>query len=794
MRAWNGSPLHLSFAGNVELARQYVQRARVYAGFLMDQLGGKDTTRFHQFNEPDGTRIWVQAWKDMQGERVIAQIHSPPSGGTTILPLPGIVAFIPAKGFLPLLIDDGTYLDVPRYVYASPYLDNNGGKLNGLLGTQAQVTVHGKEGDHRVAKTSEAAWMAVKDKTTLKWTASRAHAGYFGMQNWLGTRKDANENTLDVISWDGPRGRYANPFNHGYQVSSGQVYHRMRVLADVADEQLSYYVIGAGIHHADNTSWLYQICATSDLKFNVFKWQVQKTGGIDEHDEFSERYQVTGVKTLIATHDPNIDFQTEDNYALWEARTGFLFNTTGDKAVMTIATVRHTGGTPLNPCGTYRTYLYHFDIAAGFSRELVWDGSSGGEEEGEILYPYKVGLDWVQVARGVKTYPYGDYRFWYFLEDLQEHKTQVDTLNFVYKTKPKTQTLCADYVGDEIVYLYYTNPEVTVTVDLLSQWSADYWPSYVNEQGWVLSSWVTGNITDWNVSNNTKVSVSKRRFWSSNNSIFWEGGECETTIKMGGKEDNFLHGLVGDPPGHYDPQPEPNPTWPDEFSISTRHIWNGWAYDNPAECRAQRVDYNINFLDLRFGLMTLTEDAWAESADVTWRMNFGVDGVQYFDVERTKTFRIIAGTKEVDALEYQHDNGHLAIGIPFPEWGINSGSGFGFDYFDRLRDYYIPFPSDTEKVGTLMNQPWCATAKEWASVMSPKRPEIGAISMTYAGNDVIYTLPYGGVQYKPNGTNPDLATLGDIKQASLWGEDDNPQKTFFEGDVAKHFLANLALV
>lgn len=75
-RYWAKPSVQIRVFGDTVLAQTHIKRARVYAGLLMSQTSKLRPMRFHQWEEPDGTTIWVQVWNDLLGQRAILEITS----------------------------------------------------------------------------------------------------------------------------------------------------------------------------------------------------------------------------------------------------------------------------------------------------------------------------------------------------------------------------------------------------------------------------------------------------------------------------------------------------------------------------------------------------------------------------------------------------------------------------------------------------------------------------------------------------------------------------------------------
>jgi hypothetical protein len=79
---YTGSYFPIRIFGDREVGERHINDARQYAGLLFDQLaieqpGQLVINKARWFNLRDGTRIWCQVWRDMQGERAHARIYSP---------------------------------------------------------------------------------------------------------------------------------------------------------------------------------------------------------------------------------------------------------------------------------------------------------------------------------------------------------------------------------------------------------------------------------------------------------------------------------------------------------------------------------------------------------------------------------------------------------------------------------------------------------------------------------------------------------------------------------------------
>jgi hypothetical protein len=825
----------MSSAGDPTKTGRLRNRARILVQQLINQI------KAPPFN---GVGHQSRSWRGNNGETIHAMVNmvglapiiralvESPMGDVELLVqelhVPGIVAFIPASGAMPQYTDSaylgfgigaGVYTPHARRTYASPYLKWPGTpeeeKVNGLLGTEYSTTIQGREGDHRERKPAECGWLADWDKKTGEWTATRGHTGYFGIMNWIGKPTEAELNAgkprKDIVSWDGPRSRYAKPSSFGIGGRGGRVYHRLRILCDLLhpdykpdDIYSDVSTVGAAIHHDGEGAWLYQAAYSLNVPIRIFKWKLAKSGAEDEKDEFDDRYVVSqeGPPELIASIDLQEPFMTGTGaHYLWEMKTGFFFNESGTRAVCTIGTV------PMSGSEGNRTYLVKYSISGGVAFDKVFDSTELEKDEGGITFPLKLGYDNPQqMSSASKCVPYGDQRFWYVASGASGGGAS-ESDSSEYKLKSFTQVVCADYAGDSLVYLYYTNPETVVTQTAYSNWSGtgydEAWPVSSNPctSGKIshLSIWC--DITSWDVGTRVEVKIGDRRFHSSDGKINWSGGACDSLLRMDGDEDTFLHAI--DTTGicrKHCATFIPNPSVPGmpagtvgSFGIYLRLAGTGWAYNNPAECKGQRKNYNIDYLDLRFGLMTLQELSQSESAMVDWRMdNFplNLEDMQKFRFDQTQKFIVIDGSTVVEELEYENISEEYPIGIALPQIGWNMSTGFGVDYWWRMNTYYIPRQWQPE-VSSSMNQWWDSPAKAWCAPIAPNPPWVGNSSMLRVNGDLIYSIPYA---YE----NADSLTSPVFKQASVWGKDTNPQQTFFEigGDdePPQFYLANLSLI
>jgi hypothetical protein len=825
--------------GNLPRAHEVQGTARLLVQQCIDQIkfnGGWGSAN-RQIALRDGTVVKAIVLQNIRGMQPIVRVEIFAPKGTEkekpVPHIPGIVAFIPASGPMPQYTESlnlgfgigaGIYLNTARRTYASPYVlfpgTQDEEKINGLLGTEYSTTIVGREGDHRERKPAECGWLADWDKATGEWTATRGHTGYFGMQNWIGKATEAEQKAekprKDVLSWDGPRSRYGVPSSFGIAARGGRVYHRLRILCDLLhpdykpdDIYSDVSTVGAAIHHTSDGTYLYQVAYSLNVPLRVFRWTIVSSGSEDEKDEFDDRYTISqeGPPDLIASIDLQSPFRSPQ--VMWEMKTGVFFNESGTSAVCTIGTTHMSGS------DGDRTYLVHYSVGGGTTFELVWDSTNLEKDEGRTTFPILLGADDPVYAGDLATIrPYGDSRCFIYASgsgDLSQSKVD----NSTYKLRSFTQIIAADYVGDSLVFMYYTNPETIVTQYAYSSWAgSDYQETFpVGStkflEGLTIPNGINCDLNKWDSGTRIDVKVGDRAFFSSNGSIRWEGGACESKIYMDGQEEGFLNAIatygyarkncsMRVPPMESYLGMTPCEAVDAGIKLYLNLVGTGWAYNNLAVCRGEAKNYNIDYLDMRFGLMALQEKTVEESANVDWRANafdlleagVSLDELQTFHYKTTEAFLVVDGSTVLERLEYSNEESDHPIGLEASNLGWGRASGSGLDYWWRMNELYIPHAWAPELSST-MNQWWDSPAKIWCAPIAPRPPSVGNASMLRVNGDLIYSIPYAyeGV---------DSLTSPIFYQKSVWGGDSNPQKTFFEigGDGAppQFYLANLSLI
>lgn len=75
-RKWSSPRMFLSLHGDKTAAKRLERKARIYAGYLFDQLRGNQTYRTQTWTGADGSVIQVFVWRDALGERAIANLFA----------------------------------------------------------------------------------------------------------------------------------------------------------------------------------------------------------------------------------------------------------------------------------------------------------------------------------------------------------------------------------------------------------------------------------------------------------------------------------------------------------------------------------------------------------------------------------------------------------------------------------------------------------------------------------------------------------------------------------------------
>jgi hypothetical protein len=810
------SPTGEGFAAKVrsvvaDHARQLqgmLSQAKQAKGKFTQGMAGKKRTTL-----PGG--VLVETWINPNGltPTLMSKVTYPKAEKKKPEYITGTLAFIAASGN-PGVLSNGGLLTSARRVYLFPYDHEAEDEL-------AYVTIIGQQGDHRRANydgsfaIDRVGWLGKRSDSEARWKVTNSHPGNFGVQNWVG------HDEYDVLSWDGPTSRFFEAEGAAYVFYRRRIYHHMEICADfepyVASEGWDIWNIsGAGIRKEAEDTWLYVITKSSDrLTLRAFRWRIAKVESEIETNTFETVYRTAGDPILLHTYSLYADHVSDG--AVSTARTGFYFNASCSEAVCTIGSE-----TP-----RYQTFLYRYTVGSGFSRELMYDATIQDKDSGTIRYPARL-IDEPLKAFDVgfmpmpsplpRSYGYGQY----VITGGPFVAAANDALSYEYKTLSVRQFVCADFKGDLLVYLYSENPEVTHNYDLTAGYLANF--SFDNCESYWLGSYpcignIKGRVEQWPTTSRVDVSVSSRKYYSSDGALQWESDTCNTHLYMDGVEDGFVPGQYTHPSLQI-PSLAQGRMLEDPFTLNVKPVSTGWSYNNLADCAANMKVHTITFLDLRYDFMIVREAQYDEVAMVDWRMdNFeAYPDTQNATMHELQKAYVIEGREVLAEPTIFEATTELPIGIASLLYGFGSESGYGFDYWYRLYNYYIPMPDDPEAVGSDMYQPWLYAAKQWTA-FTPVVPRFpaggwgnagsgqiqGTGSMLKLGNDTLISFPYaeGELSERP-GNWPSWETGAPLNQFSLlivrdeFGEvlytDDNPQKTFFNGDKSIHFLANLGVV
>lgn len=122
-RIWSSPRFFVALRGDRDAAGRLERKARIYAGYLFDQLTDGQTSRTETWTRADQYRITVTVWQDVLGERARAEIYVPEKGDEDKIFLEsGCLYWDPLTPFLPLRVNLGTQLK--KFPYPRPYIDD----------------------------------------------------------------------------------------------------------------------------------------------------------------------------------------------------------------------------------------------------------------------------------------------------------------------------------------------------------------------------------------------------------------------------------------------------------------------------------------------------------------------------------------------------------------------------------------------------------------------------------------------------------------------------------------------
>jgi len=232
-----------------------------------------------------------------------------------------------------------------RITWGEPFLDSDEEEINPPLGTPGGASP---------------AWSASPQPSSDGYKVAQGKPDNIGNRNWVGLSP-----ARDILSWDGAPSRVYDkliaaqntkyPAWQGSWTGGSRVYHKFRVLVDLAQESVSSFTLVCGAAALVGTSGpekLLVVCSDQYSKgqsFKLYSWPI------------SSKYQKTGPATLLFSTTA-----ADDSCAV----TDWYFNASGSKAVCTLR------NQPADFSGIEaysRVDKGFLDASFGFSFSTIWD-------------------------------------------------------------------------------------------------------------------------------------------------------------------------------------------------------------------------------------------------------------------------------------------------------------------------------------------------------------------------------------------------------------------------------------